>query len=98
MRISDWSSDVCSSDLIPANTRGTSSLQIGTRIAVLRPGASGVSAAAVAEIEYLLRLNSSTKKPKTAVKKPAEIHANSTAYSVSQTGSASRREQRWKYG
>src|SRR3546814_13463267 len=36
MRISDWSSDVCSSDLSPASTKTTSRLRSGTRLAMFQ--------------------------------------------------------------
>ena len=57
----------------PANTRATSSLQIGMTIAVRTPSARGCTACWLAAKRS--RPRSSTKNPAIAVQKPEEIHA-----------------------
>ncbi|MNH00525.1 hypothetical protein D3C76_804540 [compost metagenome] len=60
----------------PANTRGTSSLQIGITSAVRASGAIGSLPALLPEILYLSRPVSSSRKPISAVQKPADTQQN----------------------
>src|SRR3546814_14825053 len=53
MRISDWSSDVCSSDLV-ITPRGDGGVQIGKRFAVVEPG--NLWHHAVEQVEATIRL------------------------------------------
>ncbi|MNN74121.1 hypothetical protein D3C81_1902870 [compost metagenome] len=56
----------------PANTRGTSSLQIGITSAVRAVGSIGSLPALLPEMRYLSRPVSSSRKPINAVQKPAD--------------------------
>ncbi|MCY1424799.1 hypothetical protein D9M71_405620 [compost metagenome] len=60
----------------PANTRGTSSLQIGMTMAVRAPASIGSLPALLPEMRYLSRPVSSSRKPINAVQKPAETQQN----------------------
>ncbi|MNR33706.1 hypothetical protein D3C85_1513990 [compost metagenome] len=60
----------------PANTRGTSSLQIGMTMAVRAPASIGSLPALAPEMRYLSRPVSSSRKPIRAVQNPADTQQN----------------------
>src|SRR3546814_19894520 len=110
MRISDWSSDVCSSDVHPSNSYGNGSfeemkklIKVGSAMALLAPGIAGAQTADQSGGEIIV---TAQKRETRIVDVPAAINVvggeqlsdNGVATFEDQIGRASGREGVCQYG